>query len=63
MKPGSILCRAEQAVYVGYMSKALEGIDITDIEKHPELAERNLCLAKPGDLLFRKRNFQKPTGY
>ena len=34
--------------FVGYLGKALKGIDITDIEKHPELAEGNLCLAKPG---------------
>jgi hypothetical protein len=40
------------AVFVGYMGKALEEIDITDIEKHPELAEGNLCLAKPGELFI-----------
>ena len=34
--------------YVGYLGKALKGVDITDIEKHPELAEGKLCLAKPG---------------
>jgi hypothetical protein len=39
------------AKYVGYLGKALEGLDITDIEKHPELASGNLCLAKP-DKLF-----------
>lgn len=38
------------AVYVGYVSKALAGLDITDIEKHPELAGGELCLAKPGEL-------------
>ncbi len=38
--------------YVGYVGKALEGIDITDIEKHPELAGGNLCLARPGELLI-----------
>ncbi|MEN8226995.1 MAG: DUF4038 domain-containing protein [Bacteroidota bacterium] len=36
------------STFVGYLGKALKGIDITDIEKHPELAEENLCLAKPG---------------
>ena len=36
------------STYVGYLGKALKGLDITDIEKHPELAEGNLCLAKPG---------------
>jgi len=34
--------------YVGYLGKALDGLDITDIEKYPELADGNLCLAKPG---------------
>lgn len=34
--------------FVGYLGKALKGLDITDIKKHPELAEGNLCLAKPG---------------
>lgn len=38
------------ANYVGYLGKALEGLDITDIEKHPELAEGKLCLSKPGKL-------------
>ncbi len=38
------------AEYVGYLGKALNGLDITDIEKHPELAEGNLCLAKPGEI-------------
>ena len=38
------------AKYVGYLGKALKDLDITDIEKHPELAEGNLCLAKPGEL-------------
>lgn len=36
--------------FVGYLGKALKGLDITDIEKHPELAEGNLCLAKPGKI-------------
>jgi hypothetical protein len=40
------------AVFVGYVGKALNGLDISDIEKHPELAEGNLCLAKPGELLI-----------
>lgn len=34
--------------YVGYLGKALKGVDVTDIEKHPKLAEGKLCLAKPG---------------
>ena len=38
------------AVYVGYLGKALEGVDVTDIELHPELAGGHLCLAKPGEL-------------
>lgn len=38
------------ANYVGYLGKALEGLDITDIEKHQELAGDKLCLAKPGSL-------------
>jgi len=38
------------SVYVGYLGKALNGLDITDIEKHPELAGGQLCLAKPGKL-------------
>jgi len=40
------------ADYVGYLGKALEGLDITDIEKHPKLADGNLCLAKPGELFI-----------
>lgn len=40
----------EGANYVGYLSKALQGVDISDIEKHPELASNNLLLAKPGVL-------------
>jgi len=36
------------AYYLGYLGKAIEGLDITDIEKHPELAGGKLCLAKPG---------------
>lgn len=40
------------AVYVGYLGEALNGLDITDIEKHPELAGGNLCLAKPGTLFI-----------
>ncbi len=38
------------ATYVGYLSKALKGLDLADIERHPELAEGKLCLAKPGKL-------------
>ena len=40
------------AIYVAYLGKALEGLDLNDIEKHPELAEDNLCLAKPGELII-----------
>ncbi|MGD9328975.1 MAG: DUF4038 domain-containing protein [Cyclobacteriaceae bacterium] len=40
------------AVYVGYFGKALEDLDITDIEKHPELADGELCLAKPHELFI-----------
>jgi len=36
--------------YVGYLGKALKSLDITDIEKHPELADGRLCLANPGKL-------------
>lgn len=38
------------ARYVGYFAKALNGLNTTDIEKHPELAGGERCLAKPGDL-------------
>ena len=38
------------AVYVGYLSQALHGLDIADIGKHPELAGGHLCLAKPREL-------------
>lgn len=38
------------AVYVGYLGKAHKGLNMTDIEIHPELAGGNLCLAKPGEL-------------
>jgi hypothetical protein len=38
------------SVYVGYLGKALNGLDINNIEKHPELAGGELCLAKPGKL-------------
>jgi hypothetical protein len=38
------------ANYVGYLGKALEGLDITDIEIHHGLAGDKLCLAKPGSL-------------
>ncbi len=42
--------RLPGSVYPGYLRKALDGLDITDIEKHPELADGQLCLAKPGKL-------------
>lgn len=38
------------ARHVGYLGRALDGLDITDIEKHPELAGGAFCLAKPGKL-------------
>lgn len=38
------------ANYVGFVGKALEGLDIADIELHPELTAGKLCLAKPGQL-------------
>jgi hypothetical protein len=40
------------AYYVGFLGKALSGLDITDIEKHPELAGGELCLAKPNKLFI-----------
>lgn len=40
------------ANYVGYLGKALAGLDLADIEKHPELAGGQLCLAKPGKLFI-----------
>lgn len=38
------------AAYVGYLGKALQGLDLADIERHPELTGGKLCLAKPGKL-------------
>ncbi len=38
------------ATYVGYLGKALKGIDITDIERYPLPSCEQLCLAKPGAL-------------
>jgi hypothetical protein len=38
------------SVYVGYLGKVLNGLDINDIEKHLELAGGELCLVKPGKL-------------
>lgn len=38
------------ANYVGYLTKALRDLNMADIEKHPELAGGNLCLAHPGEL-------------
>jgi len=37
----------EGSTYVGYMQKALEGLDLTDIERRPDLAGGKRCLAKP----------------
>jgi hypothetical protein len=34
--------------YVGYLSRAFRGFDTTDMEKHPELANGQPLLAKPG---------------
>lgn len=36
------------STYVGYMQKALEGLDLTDIERRPDLAGGKHCLAKAG---------------
>jgi len=36
------------STYVGYVSKALAGFDFVDMEKHPELAEDQPCVARPG---------------
>lgn len=38
------------AVYVGYLSKALNGMDIADIQPNTEIAGGHLCLAKPGSI-------------
>jgi hypothetical protein len=38
------------SIYVGYLGDALKGLNTTDIERHPELAEGNYCLAHPGKL-------------
>jgi hypothetical protein len=38
----------EGSTYVGYMQKALEGLDVTDMEKRHDLADGKFCLAKPG---------------
>lgn len=40
------------AVYVGYLARALKDLNVSDIAMHPELAEGNLCLAKPGELFI-----------
>lgn len=40
----------EGSRYVGYVSKALQGLDITDIERRHDLANGHLALAKPGEL-------------
>jgi hypothetical protein len=36
------------AVFVGYVGRALAGMDFIDMEKRPELAGGKPCLAKPG---------------
>jgi hypothetical protein len=38
----------EGSIYVGFMKKALEGLDLVDIEKRHDLAGGKLCLAKAG---------------
>jgi hypothetical protein len=38
------------AVYVGYLSKALHGVNISDILPNKEIAGGHLCLAKPGSV-------------
>lgn len=40
----------EGSLYVGYLSRALEGLDFADIERRHDLAGGALCLAKPGEL-------------
>ncbi len=40
----------EGSRYVGYVSKALEGLDMTDIERRHDLANGELALAKEGEL-------------
>jgi hypothetical protein len=42
--------------YVGYVRKALEGLDITDIKKRPDLAGGKRCLAKPGKVYIAYMN-------
>jgi hypothetical protein len=38
----------EGSLYVGYLGRALAGMDFTDMEKRPDLAGEKPCLAKPG---------------
>ncbi len=40
----------EGSRYVGFVSKALAGLDIADIERRHDLANGRLALAKPGEL-------------
>ena len=40
----------EGSKYVGYVSKALDSLDITDIERRHDLADGKLALAKPGKI-------------
>lgn len=40
----------EGSRYVGYLSHAMEGLDITDIERRHDLVNGELALAKPGEL-------------
>ncbi|MEL7339217.1 MAG: DUF4038 domain-containing protein, partial [Bacteroidota bacterium] len=39
------------AIYVGHLGKALEGLDLNDIEKKPDLAEGQLCLRRSDKLI------------
>ena len=38
------------STFVGYLGKALAGLPLADIQKRPDLARGNLCLARPGKL-------------
>lgn len=40
----------EGSKYVGYLSRALEGLDLTDIQRRPDLAYGALALAKESEL-------------
>jgi hypothetical protein len=40
----------EGSKYVGYLGRALEGLDLTDIQRRPDLAYGALALAKESEL-------------